>query len=218
MEFDIAIKSLNEILREKQPKEFNGLWIKTNATNAYKYLSKNIKTENDDIDWDRVTSYLERRFQRRWAEVIPKTTLESYENQLEVDRILTKYGDKLYTFIVPQNEDDKRIQHLMIVSLVRIGQKGNTIAQNELLKWIKFITDEWIDNYSQVRRWQGYPDEVEGIIRNCVRRYRYTGSFLTYLFRTFEYSARGKPPIYSLDKPMFDGKRTRIDYVLTYEK
>jgi len=144
--------------------------------------------------------------------------LESYENQLEVDRILTKYGDKLYTFIVPQNEDDKRIQHLMIVSLVRIGQKGNTIAQNELLKWIKFITDEWIDNYSQVRRWQGYPDEVEGIIRNCVRRYRYTGSFLTYLFRTFEYSARGKPPIYSLDKPMFDGKRTRIDYVLTYEK
>ncbi len=214
MEFNYAIQKLNELLREKKPDEFNGSWIKTNAASIHSYFCENIKTENGDVDWDRVTSYLERRFQRRWIEVIPKLN-DPYENRSEVDLVLAKYSDKLYTFLVPMDEDDKRIQHLMIIGLVRIGQKGNVVAQDELIKWIKYITDDWIDKYSEMKRWKGYSDEVEITIKNCVRLYRYTGSFLNYLFRTLEYSARGKPPVFSLDKPILNGKRTRIDYVLT---
>ena len=43
-------------------------------------------------------------------------------------------------------------------------------------------------------------------------RYRYTGSFLGYLFKTLEYSARGKPPIVSFDDKIGDTGKTRIDY------
>ena len=43
-------------------------------------------------------------------------------------------------------------------------------------------------------------EQLEG----CIRRYRYTGSFFTYLFRTLEYAGRGICPIVtsSLDGPI----------------
>lgn len=213
MEFDTAIKDLNKLLKEKRPMKFSSSWIKTNATNIYQYICKNVRTENDDIDWDKVTCSIERPFQRRWFNALQKES-ESYESQSEVNRILTKYKDKLYTFLVPLDKDDKRIQHLIVIGLVRIGQKGNVTAQEELVKWVKFITDDWIDRYPQICRWKGYTDEVENMIKGCMRRYRYSGSFLTYLFRSLEYSARGKPPACSLDDPILNGKRTRIDFVL----
>ena len=213
MEFDIAIKCLNKLLKEKQPKEFSSSWIKINAKTLYQYIHKNIITENNDIDWDRVTSSLDRSFQRRWIEPRQKR-LEPYELRSEVDAILAKYKDKLYTILAPLNEEDKIIQHSMVVSLVRIGQKGNISAQKELVKWLMYITDDWIDRYSQICRWKGYTDEVENTIKNCIRLYRYSGSFFNYLFRTLEYSARGKPPVYSLDDPRLNPKKTRIDFLI----
>jgi hypothetical protein len=63
-------------------------------------------------------------------------------------------------------------------------------------------------------RWKGYADEVEDKIKGCAKRYRYTGSFLGYLFKTLEYSARGKPPLVSFDDKIFDGKKTRGEYML----
>ena len=213
MDFQTAIKNLNNLLKAKQPKEFSCSWIKANEKSIYRYICKNIKTENGDVDWDKVTSSLDCSFQRRWMR--PKQiNIHSYQCRSEVEAILSKYRDKLYTFLVPLDEDDKRIQHWMIISLVRIGQKGNVSAQEELVKWITFITDDWIDRYPQIYKWKGYADEVETTIKNCIRLYRYTGSFFNYLFRTLEYAARGKPPVCSLDEPMFSGKRTRVDFIL----
>jgi len=57
--------------------------------------------------------------------------------------------------------------------------------------------------------------DIERKIKGCIRCYRYTGSFLGYLFRTLEYSARGKPPLVSLDDKILDGAKTRIEYVTT---
>jgi hypothetical protein len=97
---------------------------------------------------------------------------------------------------------------------VRVAQRGNILAQKEAVKWVTYIVDDWIEKYWQICRWKGYTDEIEEKIEGCVRRYRYTGSFIGYLFKTLEYSARGKPPQYSLDDSVLDGAKTRIDFII----
>ncbi len=70
-----------------------------------------------------------------------------------------------------------------------------------------------------LKKWRGYTDDVEDKIKGCIRCYRYTGSFLGYLYKTLEYSGRGIVSVqkYSLDDPVLDGKRTRIDYIVVEE-
>ncbi len=214
--YNTAIKTLNEILKREQPKTFSSSWILKNAQPVYHYVRLNFRTENDDIDWDLITQSLPRSFQKRWVRYKRKN-IKLYERQSEVDVILNKHKDKLYVLFTPVDEYDKKIQHRIIISLVRIGQKGNICAQQELVKWVTFITDDWIDRYPQMYRWKGYTDEVEGKIKGCIRLYRYTGSFLGYLFKTLEYSARGKPPLVSLNDAIFDGNKTREEYAVVQE-
>ena len=203
-----AARILNEKLELHNPKTFSSSWICKNAQGVYSYVRLNHKTENGDIDWDILTQYLRRTFQKRWLRYKRKN-IKSYERQSEVDLILAKYHDKLYTFFTPATDKDKKLQHKMIISLVRIGQKGNLCAQEELIKWVTYITDDWIDRYPQMYRWKGYTDEVPDKIRGCIRLYRYTGSFLGYLFKTLEYSALGKPPLVSLNDAVLDGSKSR---------
>lgn len=215
MTFDVIIKILNDTLSEKNPSKFSSSWILQNAPHVYRYINKNVRTENDDIDWDRITSSLDRSFCKRWVRYRQKST-RVYENQSEVDIILSKYKDRLYTFIAYATEEDKKMQSRMLISLVRLSQKGNVCAEQEVVKWITYITDDWTDRYPQMYRWRGYADEVDGHIKGCVRRYRYTGSFLGYLFKTLEYSVRGKPPLVSLNDNIF-GDKTREEYAKVEE-
>ncbi len=215
MTFDYHIKILNDTLSEKNPSKISSSWILQNAPRVYRYINKNIRTENNDIDWDKVTSSLDRSFCKRWVRYRQKS-INVYEKQSEVDVILSKYKDRLYTFIAYANEDDKKMQSRMLISLVRLSQKGNVRAEQEVVKWITYITDDWIDRYPQMYRWRGYADEVDGHIKGCVRRYRYTGSFLGYLFKTLEYSVRGKPPLVSLNDNIF-GDKTREEYAKVEE-
>ena len=106
------------------------------------------------------------------------------------------------------------MRNRIIVSFVRISQKGNILAQAELIKWLRYITDEWIEKHWQLKKWKGYTDDIEDKMRGCIRGYRYTGSFLGYLFKTLEYSARGMGYLekYSFDDPVLDGVKTKIDY------
>lgn len=214
--FKTAIKTLNMALKEKDPKTFNSSWVYKNVQPAYHYFRINFRTENNDVDWDIVTQALHRSFQKRWVRYKRKK-IKLYERASEVDVILVKYKEKLYTFLTPVDDRDKKIQHRMIISLVRIGQKGNVCAQQELVKWVTFITNDWIDRYPQMYRWKGYEDEIEGKILGCIRLYRYTGSFLGYLFKTLEYSARGKPPLVSVDDRVLDGKKARVEYLRVEE-
>lgn len=213
MVFTEIIENLNQVLEEKQPSKFSPTWILENNPQAYRYIWKNIRTETDEIDWDIVTSNLERSFQKRWTRYRYKQS-KKYENQDELNLVLNKYKDKLYTFISPVDEKDREIRNRIIISLVRIAQKGNVLAQYELIKWITFIIDVWLEKYYQIFKWKGYPDEVEDKIKGCIRCYKYTGSFIGYLFKTLEYSARGKPPQCSINDKFFDGESERIDFVV----
>lgn len=120
----------------------------------------------------------------------------------------------MYVFIGVLNQKDKNLRDKIIVSLVRLSQKGNTLAQNTLYYWVRFVVDDWIDKYPHVWRWRAYSDSIEDKIAGCARGYRYTGSFLGYLFKTLEYSAKALKPLYSLDDPFLDGSKTRIDYII----
>jgi hypothetical protein len=211
MDFRTAIELLNKALEEKQPSSFSSSWIFTNVLPVYQYVRKNLRNENNSIDWDSVTRQISREYQKRWTSYRYKQA-QPYRRRTEVDSILERYKEKLYVFLSPADDYDKHIQDRMIIRLVRLGQRGNVCAQEELIKWVIFITDDWIDRYPQMYRWKGYEDEVPDKIRCCIRCYRYTGSFLGYLFKTLEYSARGKPPMVSLDDKIFDGAKTRVEY------
>ncbi len=212
MNFRDAIKILKKALRKKRPATFSSTCVYKEVPAAYRYFWKNIRTENDAIDWDRVTVRLSREFQKKWMRYRHKR-MRCYENQSEVDRILNKYKDKLYIFIGALDKKDRELRNKIIVSLVRISQKGNMLALQALCYWVRFIVDDWIDTYPHVWRWRAYTDSIEDKIAGCARCYRYTGTFLGYLFKTLEYSSKALKPPYSLDDPFLGGAKSRIDYV-----
>jgi len=216
MNFGAAVKTLNKILKEKQPQIFSSPWILMHAPKVYSYFRVNCRTENDDIDWDQMTQGLSRKFQKRWVRYRRKN-LRRYESQIEVNLIINKYKEKLYIFITPLDDADKRLREKIIITLVRIAQKGNELAEQEIIKWLMFIVDEWIDRCYDFRQWRGYTDLIKERISGCIRCYRYTGTFLGYLYKTFEYSGRGICFLqkYSFDDPVLDGAKTRMDYYIS---
>jgi hypothetical protein len=70
------------------------------------------------------------------------------------------------------------------------------------MELLKYTIDDWIERHYLVSRWRGYEAEMQKQLDACIRRYRYTGSFFTYVFRTLEYAGRGivRLRVYSLDQ------------------
>ncbi len=132
----------------------------------------------------------------------PKRPPVQYEDRAELEAILKKYRDKMYVFLTASDKDDRRTRDIIGISLVRLAQNGNLLAQQTLIGLVRYTVDEWIEWYSLLARWQGHEDEMQKQIEGCIRRYRYTGSFLTYLFRTLECAGRGIRParFYSCDE------------------
>jgi hypothetical protein len=66
-----------------------------------------------------------------------------------------------------------------------------------------------------LQKWQGHPHLLRPLLQDCIRRYRYTGSFPGYVFKTLLYASRGLPPLaLSLDAHMGETKLRRIDAVV----
>ncbi len=214
MNFDTAVKTINTLLEKEQPKTFSSSWISSRSPEVYRFVRINFRTENDHIDWDSFTHKLERKYLKRWVRYKLKVA-KPYENQLEVEVILTKHKEKLYTFVALVEDDDREIRNRIVIALVRIAQKGNVLAQQELLKWLRYMVDDWIEKYYQLFKWKGYGEGIDEKIKGCIRCYKYTGSFVGYLFKTLEYSARGMRPLqaWSLDDPVGEDGATKVDFV-----
>ena len=215
MDFDAMIQAINELLSTEHPDTFSSSWILKRSPRCYRFIWKNVRTDFGAVDWDRVTRALEWKFQQRWT---PRRRVRScvpYRNNGEVKAVLEKYRAKLYVFVSPQNRSDRRTRDIISVALVRLAQCGNESAKQELMKLLAFTIDDWIDRYWFLSRWRGYEAEIRMQVERCIRRYRYSGSFLRYLFRTLEYAGRGIRPLlaYSLDEPIFDGSARKIDRV-----
>jgi len=212
--FHKATQELNALLEKKNPKTFNSEWVKQYSKSVYAHLLKNVQTESGEVDWDLITVNLEPTFQKRWKLYEKKVTAVSYEDRKELDIILTKYKDKLYTLVATLCKEDERIQDQIMIYLVRASQKGNTLAKEYVTEYLTLIIYEWIENSKHIARWKGYTNDIENRIQACIYNYRYSGSFMRYVFRTFQYSARGLPPIFSLDDRFLNGNKNRIDYVI----
>jgi len=214
MDFDSAVKTINKLLIETRPKTFNSSWIRGCIPHIYRYFHKNIRRESGGIDWDRITRALDRKFQRKWIISRRKGT-KLYRNKSEVKIILCKYEENLYTFLTPEDKDNNSIRDIISIALVRIAQKGNVTAKQEIIKLVRFTIDEWIEHSPKISRWKGYEYLIQKRIEGCVRCYRYSGSFMGYLFRTLEYAGRGLKPIvvHSLDDSPYPVGRKRIDTI-----
>jgi hypothetical protein len=199
---------------KNRPNTFNSSWIRRYAPHIYRFFQKNVRREIGGIDWDRITRALDRKFQQKWITSRRKGT-KLYRNKTEVKIILHKYEEKLYTYLSPADKDDRRIRDSISIALVRVAQKGNIIAKREIIKLVRFTIDEWIDLFPEISRWKGYEDLIKKRIEGCIRCYRYSGSFIGYLFKTLEYAGRGLKPIiaYSLDDPIYAGHKKRIDRI-----
>ena len=67
MDFDTAVKTINDLLEKEQPKTFSSSWISTRSPAVYHFVRINFRTENDHIDWDHFTHKLERKYIKRWV-------------------------------------------------------------------------------------------------------------------------------------------------------
>ena len=190
MNFDRAVTIINILLIEKRPDTFNSSWILKHAPHVYRFIQKNVRAEVGGIDWDRVTRAIDRRFQKKWT-TSSRIRSKSYRKKSEVRLILDKYHPKLYVFIAPADRDDKHMQDIISIALVRMAQKGNVIAKEEIIKLVRFTVYNWIESHPTLSSWEGYESLIPDRIEGCIRRYRYSGTFIGYLFKTLEYAGRG---------------------------
>ncbi len=217
MNFDESIGILNGLLSEKKPEVFNSSWILKHAPSVYRFIWRNIRTDLNTVDWDRVTYAIEWKFQRRWAPGRLKKNPVPYENSAEVEVIMNKYQEKIYVFVAPADLNDRRTRDIISISLVRLAQNGNLLAKQELMKLLGYTISDWLERFYFLSRWQGYDDQLRENLERCIRRYRYTGSFAMYLFRTLQYAGRGIRSFYaySLDEPVaYDAEKRKIENVV----
>jgi hypothetical protein len=214
MTLDRVASTLNELLSKKRPAIVNSSWILRHAPACYRFIQKWIRSEIGGIDWDRVTHVLDPVYQRRWK---PQRRRRSaaYADADELIRVMNRYRPKLYVFINPLDAHDRRARDTISIALVRVAQSGNILAQQELMELIGHTIESWVEHHPFLSRWRGYKEELRRQVEGCIRRYRYTGSFIRYLYKTLEYAARGVRPLiaYSLDEPLPGGTGCRIDLI-----
>lgn len=212
MDFDRAIKLLTWVLEEKNPHQFSSSWIFWNEPRVYRFILKNVRTELGTIDWDRVTVKLDRSLQARWHERRIRR-LQPYSDPHELLLVMGKYLDKRYVFFTKDKEDNE-MRNLISVALVRLSQKGNLDAKRELMEYMRFMAEDWIDTYPLLWRWKWFSHELPQKIESCIQRYRYTGTFVGYVYKTLEYSAMTLPRPQLLDDTKFDGDVRKVDNVI----
>jgi hypothetical protein len=213
---DKVATTLNRLLAKQQPDIVDSAWIRRRSPASYRLIQRWVRRETGGIDWDRVTNVLDPVHQRRWRP--PKRKAVPYENSEEVYLVMTRYRAHLYVFLHSATVHDRHMQDAISISLVRLAQKGNLLARQQLMEFIGYTIDLWIEHYEFLSRWRGYEEDLRRQVEGCILRYRYTGSFIRYLFRTLEYAARGIRPMiaYSLDEPLLQGKGRKIDLVVDW--
>lgn len=204
MDFDHAVKIINKLLIKIRPDTFNSSWIRMHVPKVYQFIQRNIRSEIGGIDWDKITRRLDRKFQSKWKPS-SRNRIKSYRKKAEVTRILQKYQSQLYAFITPMDKNDEYIRDNISIALVRIAQRGNILAREEVIKLLRLTIDDWIESRPTLSSWEGHESLISHRIKACIRCYRYSGTFIGYLFKTLEYAGRGlkKTTNYSLDTSLY---------------
>lgn len=67
MDFAEVIKILTQLLKQEQPQAFDSSWIRKRNLEIHNFIRQKVRNEIGDIDWDRVTFALPRKFQKLWS-------------------------------------------------------------------------------------------------------------------------------------------------------
>ena len=122
-------RSLNRLLKKEKPNKFSSSWILYRNPDIYRFIVKNIRVETGGIDWDKVVSSLNRRYQKRWFPIHYRPNLKLlkfYRDSKEVEITLRQYKSKLYIFAVAMDETDHLLRNTISIALVRVAQSiGN---------------------------------------------------------------------------------------------
>lgn len=215
LDLDQAISLLSSSLKEQHPPRFSSSWIYVHVPHVYFFIWKNIRTELGDVDWDLVTSKLEKPLQGLWHPQRNRRK-KPYRDSLELQRALGEYWEKRYVFLHAPTEIEWRERDWIAAILARLSQRGNLSAQEELLELLHFMVDRWMEHRPDIRKWRMYPTDLDHTLRQCIRCYRYTGSFIIYLLITLMKAGKGLPYIRwsSLDATILDSDLRRIDSVI----
>ena len=73
------------------------------------------------------------------------------------------------------------------------------------MEYMQFMAEDWIDTYPLLWRWKWFSHELPQKIESCIQRYRYTGTFVGYVYKTLEYSAMTLPKPKLLDDTKLHG-------------
>ncbi len=211
--FDQVIRKINFHILKKNPPVINENWIKKNSPVSYAFITEN------SIDWDTVTLHIERSYQARWNKTSKRkryANLILYEDKNELDILLTTYRDKMYTFVSKLSKDDELVCDRISILLVRLAQKGNILAVRELKSLYIFMLNKWLEESKPLRRWRGYENEMVDLLEGCIFRYRYSGTFIGFLYRTLQLSALALEPLeaFSLDDISQVTGKSRIETLM----
>mgnify|MGYP001007827577 FL=1 len=208
--FDQVIRKINFHILKKNPPVISEDWIKKNSPVSYAFITEN------SIDWDTVTLHIERSYQARWNKTSKRkryVNLMRYEDQGELNNLLTLHKDKMYTFVSKLSKDDELVCDKISILLVRLAQKGNTLAVVELKNLYIFMLNKWLEESKSLRRWRGYESEMFDLLEGCIFRYRYSGTFIGFLYRTLQLSALALEPLeaFSLDDISMVTGKSRVE-------
>lgn len=53
----------------------------------------------------------------------------------------------------------------IIITLVRIAQKGNIVAKEEIIKLVRFTVDDLIEGHPRISSWNGYESLIQSVLR-----------------------------------------------------
>jgi hypothetical protein len=208
MDFASAVKATNNLLRTIQPRTFHSSWIRKHSPQVYLFIRNNIRTEIGGIEWDTFTRALDRKLQRRGKASRRGRRAKCVKESKAVEAILRRYQEKLYTFLSPLDANDEQTRDIISISPVRMAQWGNAAAKQEIIRLVRLTIDAWIEQCPRLSCWEGRDDMIQERIEGCIRCYRYSGTFIGYLFKTLEYAGRGLRPVvaYSLDDHLYSRK------------
>ena len=215
MTLEDAIHTLQTALRKEQPSSFSSMWVYSRLPRVYFYIWRNVRTELGEVDWDLVTSKLEKPYQRLWHPQRRRRNAP-YRDDCEIRSALGEHWEKRYVFLHAPTEVEWRERDWIAAILSRLSQKGNVSAQEELLELLRFMVDSWMERRPDLRKWRVHPSDLDHTLKQCIRCYRYTGSFSIYLLITLMKAGRGLPYIRwpSLDATILDSDLRRIDSVV----
>lgn len=160
MTLEDAIHTLQTALRKEQPSSLSSMWVYSRVPRVYFYIWRNVRTELGDVDWDLVTSKLEKPYQRLWHPQRRRRNAP-YCDAYEVQAALGEHRDKRYVFLHAPTEAEWRERDWIAAILARLSQKGNVSAQDELLELLHFMVDSWMERRPDLRKWRVHPSDLD---------------------------------------------------------